>query len=202
MTINEVKNTIKKHLYIVFKENFTSDSNTFIERYVAKHPLLKPELIVINDQIQGFKKASKKVSSLEDFPIFLEIEGLLNDEESCYIDGIDLYAEANVNCQKRLSDIIYLSKMYAQHVSLERVLDISNVGNESLIITSKVQDQLMELTIESEEDNFIEMDIFNKILSNHLTMFCHIIQVLNDLIIKDHSLAKIENSIGYFPDDH
>ena len=92
--------------------------------------------------------------------------------------------------------------MYAQHVSLERVLDISNVGNESLIITSKVQDQLMELTIESEEDNFIEMDIFNKILSNHLTMFCHIIQVLNDLIIKDYSLAKIENSIGYFPEGH
>ena len=128
MTINEVKNTIKKHLYIVFKENFTSDSNTFIERYVAKHPLLKPELIVINDQIQGFKKASKKVSSLEDFPIFLEIEGLLNDEESCYIDGIDLYAEANVNCQKRLSDIIYLSKMYAQHVSLERVLELMYDG--------------------------------------------------------------------------
>ena len=169
---------------------------------MAKHPLLKPELIVINDQIHGFKKASKKIASLEDFPIFLEIEGLLNGEESCYIDGIDLYAEAHINCQKRLSDIIYLSKMYSQHVSLERILDISNVGNESLVITSKIQDQLMELTIESEEDNFIEMDIFNKILTNHLTMFCHIIQVLNDLIVKDLSLVKIENNTGYFPEGH
>ena len=45
MSIEEVRQTIKDHLYIIFGEKFKNDSNnTFIERYVAKHPLLKPEL--------------------------------------------------------------------------------------------------------------------------------------------------------------
>ena len=52
----------------------------------------------------------------------------------------------------------------------------------------------------NKEDNY--SSIFNKILTNHLTMFCHIIQVLNDLIVKDLSLVKIENNTGYFPEGH
>ena len=200
MSLTEVKNIIKNHLYIVFNENFYNESkSTFLERYVAKHPLLKPELIVVNDQLQGFKKASKKITSLEDFPIFLEIEGL-KDEENCFIDSIDLYAEANVNSQKKLSDIIFLSNLYQDYVYLERVLDVSRAGDESLMITSKIQEQLMELTIDNPEDGFIELEVFIKILKNHLTIFCHIIQLLNEVIIKNVDLSKVESKLGYFPE--
>jgi hypothetical protein len=200
MSLTEVKHIIKNHLYIVFNENFYNESkSTFLERYVAKHPLLKPELIVVNDQLQGFKKASKKITSLEDFPIFLEIEGL-KDDENCFIDSIDLYAEANVNSQKRLSDIIFLSNLYQDYVYLERVLDVSRAGDESLMITSKIQEQLMELTIDNPEDGFIELEVFIKILKNHLTIFCHIIQVLNEVIIKNADLSKVESKLGYFPE--
>lgn len=200
MSLTEVKHIIKNHLYIVFNENFYNESkSTFLERYVAKHPLLKPELIVVNDQLQGFKKASKKITSLEDFPIFLEIEGL-KDEENCFIDSIDLYAEANVNSQKKLSDIIFLSNLYQDYVYLERVLDVSRAGDESLMITSKIQEQLMELTIDNPEDGFIELEVFIKILKNHLTIFCHIIQVLNEVIIKNVDLSKVESKLGYFPE--
>lgn len=200
MSLTEVKHIIKNHLYIVFNENFYNESkSTFLERYVAKHPLLKPELIVVNDQLQGFKKASKKITSLEDFPIFLEIEGL-KDDNDCFIDSIDLYAEANVNSQKRLSDIIFLSNLYQDYVYLERVLDVSRAGDESLMITSKIQEQLMELTIDNPEDGFIELEIFIKILKNHLTIFCHIIQVLNEVIVKNVGLSKVESKLGYFPE--
>ncbi len=200
MSLTEVKHIIKNHLYIVFNENFYNESkSTFLERYVAKHPLLKPELIVVNDQLQGFKKASKKITSLEDFPIFLEIEGL-RDDENCFIDSIDLYAEANINSQKKLSDIIFLSNLYQDYVYLERVLDVSRAGDESLMITSKIQEQLMELTIDNPEDGFIELEVFIKILKNHLTIFCHIIQVLNEVIIKNVDLSKVESKLGYFPE--
>ena len=40
---------------------------------MAKHLLLKPELIVVNDQPHGFKQASQRVKTLEKFPIFVEI---------------------------------------------------------------------------------------------------------------------------------
>mgnify|MGYP001261366363 FL=1 len=206
MSIEEVRQTIKDHLYIIFGEKFKNDSNnTFIERYVAKHPLLKPELIVVNDQLHGFKKASKKVSSLEDFPIFLEMEGMSHDEESCYIDSIDVYAEANINSQKRLSDVIYVSKLYEQYIDLERVIDFSDVNNESIVITSKIQEYLLELSIDEdmeEDEMFMEIEVFNEILTKHLTMFCHIIQVLNDIIVKDIALEKIEKTTGYFPEGY
>ena len=39
---------------------------SLIERGVGKHPLLRPELIVVNDQLTGFKKIKKKLEALEE----------------------------------------------------------------------------------------------------------------------------------------
>ena len=143
--LSSIKETIKKQIYIVYSEKFDNiTAKTFIERYVAKHPLLRPELIIVNDQLHGFKKVSKKLASLEEFPIYLEIEGVV-EEDSHFIDSIELYSESHINCQGRLKDIIYLTNMFSEYVSLDRVISIDNPEEETLIITSKIQDFLINI---------------------------------------------------------
>ena len=49
MPFSNIKETIKKHIYIIFSEKFVNNANnTFIERFVAKHPVLRPEFIIVN----------------------------------------------------------------------------------------------------------------------------------------------------------
>ena len=198
--MEQLRKIVKAHLYIIFSERFIAENSSgFFERYVAKHPLLKPEIIVKNDEIQGFKKTSKRVASLEDFPIFLEIEGVKENEENYFIDNIELYVEANINCQKRLTDIIFLGNLYKDIVLIERILDVAKPGDESLVITSKLQDNLLDLTLDVEDGFFMDINDFTQMFGNKLTLFTHIINVLNALIIKDQTLDKIEKDIGFFP---
>jgi len=218
MSINNEKNTIiKEFLYIIYSENYINKSNnTFIERYVAKHPLLKPQFIVINDELQGFKKVSKKVTSLEEFPIYLEIEGVYDDDSSFLIESIDLYSETEINCQDRLSDIIYLTNLFRNYVTFQRNIDLSNPKEESIIITSKIQDYLImkfetemiagfdqedqqAIDLEAFIDDFvINVDEFNDALKLHLRFFVEFIKICHDILIKDISLAKLKPQIDSF----
>ena len=137
---------LKSHFFIIFSEKFyQKNSGVFIERFVAKHALLRPKLIVVNDQVHGFKKMSQHVASLEKFPIFIEIEGQTDDDGNEYITNIDLYSEANISCQDRLSDIIYLSNSFKKTVSLDRVLSVNNPTKENMVIFSKLQSLLPEI---------------------------------------------------------
>ncbi|RAP30816.1 hypothetical protein DID78_02050 [Candidatus Marinamargulisbacteria bacterium SCGC AG-343-D04] len=204
--LTSIKETIKKQIYIVYSEKFdNTSSKTFIERYVAKHPLLRPELIVVNDQLHGFKKISKKLATLEEFPIYLEIEGVVEDD-SHFIDSIELYCESHINCQGRLKDIIYLTNMFEDYISLDRVISIENPEEESLIITSKIQDFLINIAESSlskrddEDDDerselFIELDIFNELLERYLKYFIDFIKFCDDLIIKNKSISHIEKEV-------
>jgi len=218
MSINNEMNTIiKEFLYIIYSENYINKSNnTFIERYVAKHPLLKPQFIVINDELQGFKKVSKKVTSLEEFPIYLEIEGVYDDDSSFLIESIDLYSETEINCQDRLSDIIYLTNLFRNYVTFQRNIDLSNPKEESIIITSKIQDYLIikfetemiagfdkeeqeAIDLEAFIDDFvINVDEFNDALKLHLRFFVEFIKICHDILIKDISLAKLKPQIDSF----
>ena len=218
MSINNEMNTIiKEFLYIIYSENYINKSNnTFIERYVAKHPLLKPQFIVINDELQGFKKVSKKVTSLEEFPIYLEIEGVYDDDSSFLIESIDLYSETEINCQDRLSDIIYLTNLFRNYVTFQRNIDLSNPKEESIIITSKIQDYLImkfetemiagfdqedqqAIDLEAFIDDFvINVDEFNDALKLHLRFFVEFIKICHDILIKDISLAKLKPQIDAF----
>ena len=218
MSINNEMNTIiKEFLYIIYSENYINKSNnTFIERYVAKHPLLKPQFIVINDELQGFKKVSKKVTSLEEFPIYLEIEGVYDDDSSFLIESIDLYYETEINCQDRLSDIIYLTNLFRNYVTFQRNIDLSNPKEESIIITSKIQDYLImkfetemiagfdqedqqAIDLEAFIDDFvINVDEFNDALKLHLRFFVEFIKICHDILIKDISLAKLKPQIDSF----
>ena len=218
MSINNEMNTIiKEFLYIIYSENYINKSNnTFIERYVAKHPLLKPQFIVINDELQGFKKVSKKVTSLEEFPIYLEIEGVYENGSSFLIESIDLYSETEINCQDRLSDIIYLTNLFRNYVTFQRNIDLSNPKEESIIITSKIQDYLImkfetemiagfdqedqqAIDLEAFIDDFvINVDEFNDALKLHLRFFVEFIKICHDILIKDISLAKLKPQIDSF----
>ena len=186
-------------MFVIFNETFSSnESGGFVERYVCKHPLLRPEFIVVNDQVHGFKKASKKIASLEKFPIYIELEGLVQDENFCFVDCIDLYVEADVACQDRLNDIIYLSKIYDKYLRLERVMDVANFSAESLMITSKIQEQLLDTGLD-ELEGMIELQDFKTIFSTHLNVFIHAVKVLDEIIINNTSLKKVEKETGFFP---
>ena len=154
---HSIKDVLKKHLYVMYSEKYVNASNnTFIERYVAKHPMLKPEFIVINDQVQGFKKISKKIRSLEEFPIYLEVEGILNDDNTYIIDSVDLYTESSINCQPYLKEIIYITSLFKEFVILERNIDVSNPKEETLVITSKIQELLFNITQDDHDIDPIE----------------------------------------------
>ena len=217
MGLESLKDTIKKQIYIIYGEKYTNNSNhTFIERFVGKHPLLRPEFIVVNDQIHGFKKMSKKVSTLEEFPIYLEIEGIIDEDKTQFIDSIELYTESYLNCQERLTDIIYLTKRFQKYIDFERIIDVQNPKEQSIVITSKIQDFLINITEErlkeaaynfddndeDDDDNLdnfaelsIEMSEFNQLLSQQLKYFVEFIRCCDDLIIKKKSLEHIEKSI-------
>ena len=210
---NKINELIKEFIYIIYTENYYNDTNnTFIERYVAKHPLLKPELIIINDQIQGFKKVSKKVTSLEEFPIYLEIEGICENKDSYLIDSIDLYSETSLNCQKRLTDIIYVTNLFNHYISFERTIDVSNPKEESIIITSKIQDYLIikseteklesltynDLIEKNNNDLVMNLNQFKAALKIHLNYFVEFIKICHDILIEDIPLKTIKTEIEAF----
>lgn len=225
MSLAKIYNTITSFLYIIYSEKYENLSkDAFVERYVAKHPLLKPELIVVNDQLHGFKKTAKRLSSLEELPIYLEIEGVIEDE-MYYIDSFDLYCETNLNCQKRLIDMIYVSNLFSKFVKVDRNIDVANPKKETLVISSKLQESMIDSDIdllESEltaitnnlsekstssqlidehidfKEVFIEIDQFNFLLQEHLKYFVEFIRICHDMLIKNKPLNQIKKDCEDF----
>ena len=154
-------------------------------------------------------------------PIFLEIEGVI-EEELYYIDSFDLYCETNLNCQKRLIDMIYLTNLFSNYVKVERNIDVSNPKKESLVISSKLQELLLNSDIEGLEnleaqltslessshnsitsvsensediefkEIFIDLNQFNLLLTEHLKFFVEFIKLLHDLLIKNKPIDKLK----------
>lgn len=176
---------LNKHLYQVEKEVFSNDDvGVFVARYVMKHHLLKPELIVENDRIQGFKSAGKRLSTLEKFPIYVEIEGEIDlDTGRKIINNIDIYSEANLKCQDRLSDVIFLAKRFGDIAILDRIIRLSNTQVEYLVIFSRVQDVLPEVeSVISEQQSDIQ-------IGKYLSDYVNFIQCLHEVILKGKSIA-------------
>lgn len=217
-----LEETLKKYLYIIYSEKYSNTNNgTYINRYVAKHPLLRPELIVVNDQIHGFKKLSKTLSTLEEFPIYLEIEGVTDEDNVCFVDAIELYSESRINCQKYLTEIIHLATLFKPYVALERSFDVTKPRLEKLTITSKIHDFIANLgenqlkkmppptkeithstVVELEEDAdtppnpvrelLIELDEFNKSFGKQLAFFIEFISLCHQLLVKKHPFEKLK----------
>jgi hypothetical protein len=186
---------IKKHFFIIFSEKFSGEnSETHIERYVAKHFLLRPELIVVNDQVHGFKKLNEKVKNLEKFPIYLEIEYHQPEDEDKYLDNIDLYAEANVDFSDKLSDILYLANLYSRTIALEKISPLaSKDGKDSLMIYSKINDLFSEGYLEQDiEEGLLSPQEIESMIEVHLVSFVNFLKLLDDLLHKGKDIKQMD----------
>lgn len=176
---------IKKNIYVTAKETFDNpESEQFVDRFVGKHPLLKPELIIQDDSLQGFKSTNRKYKSLEKFPIYIEIEGVIEDDER-FIDSIDIYTEAHVKCQSRISDVMYLARRYEKTCIIDRIIRLTDLKAEYLVIMSKIQ----EIFPVDDDD---ESDLLKEEVDTLLKDFVNVLQCINDVTVKGKSIMKLQ----------
>lgn len=199
MVIDVIKRLILKHLFIIDTQTLVgNDGNQVIERMAAKHPLLKPEFIIVNDQVHGFKKTSTHFKSLEEFPIFIEMELDCHDNES-FLNDVDIYAETRLQKNESLSDVYYLAKLYAEDIIIEHVRRIHNEVENSLIIRcnldSLITDSQLDFDIFATEEQEREMEaVFEKKLKSFNTF----LKLLDGVIIKGKKLNRT-NPLFQFP---
>lgn len=184
MVYETLTGLFKKHFYIVFQERFKNElGSNHLERFVAKHPLLKPELIVVNDQIHGFKKMNENARSLEKFPIYFEIE-YTEEDGNKFIENVDLYSEVKLKCHRYLSDIIYLSNMYSKTINIDRVKRINDPSHESLILYSKLNEQFVDGYLDQDvEDGLITSSELSLLVEGNFLGFINFIKLLDDVIV-------------------
>ena len=195
MIYNLLTTLIKRHFFVVYSDRFSSDTSaTHVERYVAKHFLLKPELIVVNDQIHGFKKVADKLKSLENYPIYIELEYSYFEEEIRLIENIDIYAEANIKYTEKLSDIAYLARLYNKSVNVERVQPLNGEGSESLVIYSKIPTLFSEGYLEQDMEEGVLTESEAKMMMDvHLISFVNFIKLLDDIVNHGKTAASLNH---------
>lgn len=185
---------IRKHFYIVYSERFQNEvAQRYLERFVAKHPLLRPKLIVVNDQVHGFKKVSTKVASLEKFPIYLELEYSEDDKDTRFVESIDMYAEAGIKCMNKLSDVIYLANTYSKTIFLDRVKRVNDPSQESLLIYSRISELFKEEYLENDlSEGLITASELEMMFEVSLISFVNFIKILDDILVKGKKLNRID----------
>lgn len=142
MLYDSLLKEIKNQLYIVSFERFEASNNRILERFVCKHPLLTPELIVVNDQAHGFRSLNKRLKSLEQFSIFCELE-YEKDTESDHIDitYIDLFSEVVVDIKNRFDELEHLALSYEDYVCLHQINQVGDSEEgEAFLICSTIDD--------------------------------------------------------------
>ncbi len=191
---------LKKHFYILYSEKFKNESSMiYLERFVAKHPLLKPELIVVNDQIHGFKRVSEHLLSLENYPIYFEIEYTESNDEK-FVENVDLYAEARVKYHKRLTDLAYLGNIYAKTIIIEQLKRLNEPSQESILIYSRLNEQFNEGYVEQDmEEGLINENELHLLMDVNMLSFVNFIKLMDDIVVKGKRLDKI-NTLPNAPD--
>ncbi len=184
---------LQKHLYIVFREKFfNEDSEVQLERLISKHSLLKPELIVLDDEIQGFKKVSKQVKSLEKFPVYIEIESSDLDDNRI-IENLDLYSETKIRCESHYEDIEYLAGVYNKTIKVERITRFNDPSYDALLIASTIGDVIDAHFLENDIDEALmteqELELLFEV---NIVSFLNFIKIMNDVLVKGIKLDKID----------
>lgn len=202
MNSDDLLDLLRKHFYIIYKDKLENpDGNLVIEKMVAKHSLLKPEFLIINDEVQGFKKISKRVSSLEKFPIFIEVEWFRDDNGGMLLENIDIFCEADLSCQSRLSDVIYIANVYSKTVSLERVIRVTEGNQESIAIFSRLPEYLTEELIKNELEDYMDTELFVpssaedtlSAFNHYLKSFVNFIKIMDDVLVKNKPLGSLKH---------
>ena len=197
LLLDHLLGLLRSEVFVINSERFLNKDHTvLLERGVGKHPLLKPEPIVVNDQLTGFKKIKKKLEALEEFPIFYDIEGYW-EEDKWYINYIDLYIEADVSIQKYLSEAIYLSKLFQEVLVLDRVFNTSSESEESIRITSLINHALevdyVDDDYDDDESIFVSLDFAPvSVLKTYVEGLLDFSYVLYGLVQEKKSLKVLE----------
>jgi len=174
---------IRKHLYIIYFEKFKHEtSEYYIERYVAKHPDLKPELIVVNDQLHGFKRVSEQVKTLENFPIYIEIEYGEVETVGSVVEQIELYSEAMVSFQVQRPEIKALVADYQKSVAIDSVNTVMGTESASIVIYSTI-DQLVDAEGAEATETTTSAEELRLMTEASVVSFCSFIKSLNDIVM-------------------
>ncbi len=190
-----IERQLKKTFFVVSYDRYLKESSTTsLERFALKHTLLKPELIVVNEQPFGFKKASKTHSQLERFPIFCEVESRTMEEERC-VDSFDLYAEAQCDFQSKLADIVRLSTLYSRTVAVERVKHINTQDPHVLLIYSKLTEFIQDYESDNSNMSLLSEAELESYVQFYMTSFSNFLKNLNEKIdvpadVKDNNSTR------------
>jgi hypothetical protein len=184
---------LRKHLYLVFYERFKNENAAvFIERFGGKHPLLKPEFIIVNDQIHGFKKQNDQYLGLEKFPIFVEIEYSEEDGEKL-IEGVDIHAEANLKIKDRIGDVVKLAQFFEKTVLVERNKLLTDPSEESLVIYSRIGELYAASYVEEDlDEGMIQEQELAVMIEKYFIGFNRFLQALDDLLVKRKKISAID----------
>ena len=183
MDIDEFIALLKEHFYITNRDAYVSKSaDRHLLRFICKHPLLTPEIIVVNDQPYGFRRLSKRIRNLERFPIFCDIEYLeMNDE--IYLEKLDLFAEFSCDLNTTYGEFLQICKTYRKYVVVERLKRLDDDSCSSLIISSTIEDLLFDEELEDDESRivFSNLNIVDKV-ALYLKKFTAFIKTTDALI--------------------
>jgi len=184
---------LKKHLYVTSFERYKSEfSDTYLERYTAKHIDLKPELIVVNDQPFGFKKSEAGSANLELFPIFCEVEYTVDPDQNRFLEQFDLYAETSYSFRDKLSELISLAEVYSKTIQIERVKRLDDPNSQVVVIYSKLSELFVEEFLEKDmEDDLISEKDLESIFDLHILSFSNFLKVLDEVVIKGNNIQSV-----------
>lgn len=188
MAYNDLIRCLRKTFYVTSYERFESKhSDRKLERYVAKHPLLTPKLIVVNDQAHGFRRISSRLQSLEEFPIYCEIEFYASPEvdRAEVVDIVDLYSEVHLSLKGGIQKLNDLVAEYDDYVIVERSKRIGSPEISSILIYSKLGELFLERFFEEELlEGLIQTDELETLITEYLQQFTKFIKVFDETFFK------------------
>jgi len=165
---------LRRYIYIVYYERYVGATYT-IDKMGGKHPLLKPEMIIVNDQIQGFKRQQAHLESLEQFPVFIEVESM-GDGEDRLIESVDIQAELVGVTVKSFSELSVIAGIYQHSVVLDRISTIGKSNSNSLMVSSRLGERLMEW---GDLDSPVDYRDVDKEIKQYLRDFVDVIHSIN-----------------------
>lgn len=200
MIADELISILRKKIHVITNERFvTNGGGTSIDRFVGKHPLLKPELIVVNDQPYGFKRLKKELLSLENYPIYFEIELTKTEDDSVFIENFDLYTENKISISTQLDEIQKLNQKYAKSILVEHVKRINEPEHEIVVIFSKLNELFQTDYLEDDlEEGLILNEEINHIFNQYITNFLSFIKHFDDITSKNKKVSQIKFNESLF----
>ncbi|NQY73382.1 MAG: hypothetical protein HRT90_01320 [Candidatus Margulisbacteria bacterium] len=201
MMYDAILSLCRKSFYIVSYEKLTNAvSETLLERFSAKHPFLKPELIMVKGKPFGFRGIKKAIQRLEKYPIFIEIESYTDEDKERYIEQFDCYAEVAFTKIDKLPDVIELSESYKPYISLERVTQVLNSSHQVLSVYTTLSENLLNIEAELEDHHLRNKEEINRRVIPYFSAFVQFIKSLDEILNENKNAQTVKplDLVGLF----